>query len=189
MATDTVGATDVAPETPAPSAFEETVLSLLGQMSEQFSALSARVEAVEQKSEQRFVMPPLDARAAAIDRSRQALAADPDGIPKSQTIPLFPNGQRVPDMVMEQYRPKFGSGDWVRLNLDAVPFGRNDGRTRGELMSEKEVPDGYGQVLDRTYLSARLGVGWKYRVKFPKEVMPGSNGGIVYLHEPELLPA
>ena len=40
MVTEADNAVDSAP---APSAFEETVLSLLGQMSEQFTALSDRV--------------------------------------------------------------------------------------------------------------------------------------------------
>jgi hypothetical protein len=175
------------PESP-PSSFEDTMLTLLQQMSAQITALGERVEAVEQKPTG-FMQPPIDANTAATDRSRQALAGDPDGIPKSQTIPLFPNGQRVPDLVMDMYRPKFGSGSMVLLNPDAVPHGRNDGRTRGELMAEKGVPNGYGVVLDRTYLSAQQGVGWKYRVKFDKAVMPGSNGGIVFLHEQELLHA
>ncbi len=184
---ETEGAATAAPETPSSSGFEETVLGLLGQMSEQFAALSARVDAVESKPQ--FIQPPLGANTAAADRSRQALAANPDGIPKSQKIPMFPNGQTVPEMVMNQYRPKFGSGSLVQLDLAAVPFGRTDGRTRGELMDEKGVPNGYGQVLDITYLSAHQGKGWKYRVKFDPKVMPGSNGGIVHLHEQELMPA
>lgn len=176
--------------TPSAPSFEDTVLALLGQMSDQIRTLGDRVEAVEARPETpRFIDPRVHANTAVAERSREALAATPDGIPKSQTIPLFPNGQRVPDMVMDLYRPKFGSGDWVRLNPEAVPHGRDDGRTRGELMAEKGVPDGYGQVLDRSYLSSRQGVGWKYRVKFDKSAMPGSNGGIVYLHEQELLPA
>jgi hypothetical protein len=188
MQTDTAEAVSTASDSPSPSSFEDTMLTLLQQMSAQITALGERVEAVEQKPVG-FIQPPIDANVAATDRSRQALAGDPDGIPKSQTIPLFPNGQRVPDLVMDMYRPKFGSGSMVLLNPDAVPHGRNDGRTRGELMAEKGVPNGYGVVLDRTYLSAQQGVGWKYRVKFDKAVMPGSNGGIVFLHEQELLHA
>lgn len=176
-----------AAEAPAPSAFESTVLDLLGQMSEQFSALAKRVDSIE--NQPRFIQPPLGANAAAADRSRQALAGEPDGIPKSQKIPMFPNGQTVPDLVMAQHRPKYGAGSIVQLDLGAVPFGRTDGRTRGELMEQNGVQNGYGVVLDITYLSSHVGKGWKYRVKFDPKVMPGSNGGIVHLHEQELLPA
>lgn len=178
-----------APEAPSSSSFEDTVLSLLAQLTADVAAQGERLEAVEQQQAPRFVDPRLDAPAQAGERSKRALEATPDGLPHSTTIPIFPNGQKVPEMVMRQYRPKFGSGDIVRLNPDAVPHGRADGRTRGELMAEKGVPDGYGEVFDRTFLSDTVGRGWKYRVRFDKAVMPGSNGGLTALYEWELQPA
>ena len=47
----------------------------------------------------------------------------------------------------------------------------------------------FGRVYDRTFLSDKVGVGWKYRVRFDKSVMQGSNGGMTALYEWELLPA
>jgi hypothetical protein len=185
-------------EAPAASpSFEDTVLTLLTEMSGRLAATEAgvarqeeRLDAIEsQAASPRFVDPRAHVNADASDRSQEALRADPDGIPKSQTIPLFPSGERVPDLLMRQMRPKFRGGQWVQLNPDAVPYGRSDGRTRAELHADKGVPFGAGRVLDITYLSAHEGKGWKYRVKFDKTVMPGSNGGIVYLHEQEMLPA
>lgn len=178
-----------APEPPA-SSFEDTVLNLLGQMTDQIKSLGARVEAVESRPEApQFIDPRVHVNGSAYERSQRALGDQPDGIPKSMTIPLFPNGQKVPDMVMNMIRPKFGSGDWVRLDLDAVPEGRDDGRTRGELMAEKGIPAGIGRVLDRTFLSERADKKWKYRVQFPKESMPGCNRGINHFYERELLRA
>lgn len=181
-------AEDVA-EAPPAAGFEDTVLALLGQVTEQVRSLSTRVESVEQRAaEPRFVEPSTRRNDAASERSRRALAAEPDGVPHADTIPLFPSGERVPAMVMAQYAPRFGTGDAVRLNLDAVPHGRTDSKTRGELMAEKGVPQGYGEILNRSYLSDRTGQ-WKYRVKFDPKVMPGSNRGTVELYEQELLPA
>lgn len=180
-------ATDPAPE--AVPAFEETVLALLTNLTRDVAAQGERLDVLEKKQEPRFIDPRLDAAQEASQRSRRALSAVPDGIPHSQTIPTFPNGQQVPEMVMQQYRPRFGSGDIVQLNLDAVPHGRDDGKTRGELMVEKGTPNGYGEVFDRTFLSSVAGRGWKYRVNFDKKVMPGSNGGLTALYEWELLPA
>jgi hypothetical protein len=181
-----------APE-PAPeaavSSFEETVLSLLTKLTADVAAQGERLDAVEKKNEPRFIDPRLDAANEAAQRSKRALSAAPDGIPHGMTIPTFPNGQQVPEMVMQQYRPRFGSGDLVQLDLDAVPHGRADGRTRGELMAEADVPNGYGEVFDRTFLSGKVGRGWKYRVNFDKAVMPGSNGGLTALYEWELKPA
>lgn len=186
------GVVSAAPE-PAPesavSSFEETVLTLLTKLTADVASQGERLDAVEKKNEPRFIDPRLDAANEASQRSKRALEARPDGIPHGMSIPTFPNGQQVPEMVMDQFRPKFGSGDLVRLNLDAVPHGRDDGKTRGELMIEKNVPNGYGEVFDRTYLSGQVGRGWKYRVNFDKSVMPGSNGGLTALYEWELLSA
>lgn len=178
-------------EAPAASpSSDDVVVALLTEMSQRLIGMDERLTALESRPETpAFIDPQVHANTKAADRSRAALASEPDGIPKGQTIPIFPNGQRVPDLVMGMFRPKFGTGDVVQLDLDAVPEGRDDGRTRGELMAEKGVPNGYGQVLDRTFLSEQMGKGWKYRVKFDKKVMPGSNGGIVHLYERELLPA
>jgi hypothetical protein len=185
------GAESTAPApSPAPTpSFEDTVLALLGQMTEQVQQLAGGVDAVEHgRRDPVFIDPRVEANSAAADRSRRALEATPDGIPHGMTIPIFPNGEKVPQMVMRQYAPKFGSGELVQLNLDAVPHGRDDGKTRGELMAEKGVPNGYGEIIDRTFLSDTSGI-WKYRVKFSPKVMPGSNGGITALYETELLSA
>lgn len=177
---DTEGA-DSAPESPPVLSFEERMLAAM-------ERISARIEAVEEiATRPTFVESPARRNDAAAKTKRME-DAPRDGVPRADTIPLFPNGERVPAMVMAQYTPRFGSGDTVALNLDAIPHGRKDGKTRGELMAEQGVPNGYGEILDRSFLSARTGL-WKYRVKFDKRVMPGSNGGIVALYEPELLPA
>lgn len=178
--------TDAAPEA-APS-FEDTVLALLTNLTRDVAAQGERLDVLEKKQEPRFIDPRLDAAQEASQRSKRALDSRPDGIPHSTTLPTFPGGERVPEMVMNQYRPRFGSGDLVQLNLDAVPNGRDDGKTRGELMAEKNVPNGYGEVFDRIYLNDQTGE-WRYRVKFDARVMPGSNGGLVAIYERELLPA
>lgn len=171
-------------EAPAQAEFQDTVLNLLQEMTASIQGLQARVDAVE-KEPARFIDPNIEARSRAADRTRRALEATPDGIPHSNTIPLFPNGERVPAMVMRQFAPKFGEGDIVRFNLDAVPHGRSDGKTRGQLMAEMQVPDGYGEVIDRTFLSDQHG-SWKYRVKFPTRTAPGATNGVITLYEREM---
>lgn len=188
---DTTGSASDAAPTPVaePATVSDPIVALLEKMSAAITALAERVDAVEQApAGPRFIDPGIEANRQASERSRIALSAEPDGIPHSMTIPTFPNGEKVPAMVMKQYAPKFGSGMLVRLNLDAVPHGRTDGKTWGQLMAEAGVPNGYGEVFDRTFLSDTTGQ-WKYRVKFDKKVMPGSNGGMVALYEPELLSA
>lgn len=177
----TIGSADTVP------AFEDTVLALLSKMSESIQGLSARVEAVETAAPQ-FVPQSVESLSGAGERTRRALSAEPDGIPHSQKIAQFPNGEVVPQMVMSQYRPRFGSGDRVRLNLDAVPHGRKDGKTRRDLKAADGTPDGVGEVIDRTFLSDKSGQ-WKYTVLFDKKVLPGSNGGRTALYERELIPA
>jgi hypothetical protein len=189
QATETVGADAPAEPTP-PNVFEDTVLKLLGDLSDRMAAQEDRIAAIEtaEPATPRFIDPRVNANTKAAERTRMALAATPDGVPHSQKIPMFPNGEKIPSMVMRQFKPQFGSGDIVQLDLNAVPHGRDDGRTRGELMSEKNTPNGYGEVFDAVYLSDTTAV-WKYRVKFDPKVMPGSNGGLVALYESELLPA
>lgn len=184
-----VTAPESAPEPSADSApvFEDTVLALLQQMTASIKELSARVDAVE-AAPVPFVPQSVESLSGSGERSRKALDADPDGIPHSQKIAQFPNGERVPQMVMNQYRPRFGSGDLVRFNLDEVPHGRKDGKTRRELKAADGTPDGVGEVIDRTYLSDRTGQ-WKYTVVFDKRVLPGSNGGRTAVYERELMPA
>lgn len=185
MPLDTAPPADAAP---AEDEFQSTVLTLLQQMSATIQALDTRVAAVEAQPEPMLRQQTVERLSNPGEHSRRALSAHPDGIPHSDTIPIFPNGEKVPAMVMQQYAPKFGSGDIIQLNPNSVPHGREDGKTRGELMAEQGVPNGYGEVFDRTFLSARTGE-WKYRVRFDKRVMPGSNGGLTALYESELLPA
>ncbi len=195
MQSDAMGAASVAASDPTPLTdadpsepeFESTVLTLLQQMTTTIKDLSARVEAVEAAPVQ-FVPQSVESLSGAGERSQRALSAEPDGIPHSQKIAQFPNGQLVPEMVMQQYRPKFGSGDRVRFNLDVIPHGRTDGKTRRELKEADGTPDGIGEVIDRTYLSDRTGQ-WKYTVVFNKKVLPGSNGGRTAVYERELIPA
>lgn len=164
---------------PAPPSFEERIIDAL----ERFSS---RLDALESAGP-RFVPATVETYGAAQERYETAQRAPADGVPRSQTIPIFSNGEKVPNMVMQSYRPAFGSGSRVRLNPAAVPYGRTDEKTRGELMADQGVPDAVGEVLDRTFL-AQNGT-WKYRVRFPSRTLPGSNGGITALHEPELIPA
>jgi hypothetical protein len=190
MPTETEGGAPAAPDsTSTATGFEETVLSLLNEMSQRLSAQEQEIAALKsQPSGPAFVGPAVHANAAKQARYDRAENAPRDGVPRSDTIPIFPNGERVPEMVMRRYTPRYGTGDIVQLNLSAYPHGRDD-KTRGELMGEKNVPNGYGEILSREYLSEVEGLGWRYRVQFDKTVMPGSNGGIVHLFEPELLPA
>ena len=123
-----------------------------------------------------------------------AANAPADGVPRSMKIPVMSDGIQIPDAFMADHPYKFGPRSRVQFNLDAVPHGRDDGKTRGELMAEKGTPNGYGEVIDRTFLTkvrrpdGRMGV-WKYKCQFPKKVVPGAANGVVSLHEPELLPA
>ena len=191
MQSDMLGAAPAAPESmpstddaaPAPD-FEATVLALLGKMSESIQGLTARVDAVEADTGSHILPRTVEDYSAPGERSRMALDGDPDGVPRSQKIPTFSTGETVSEFVMNQYRPKYGTGSMVRVNLDVVPHGRMDGRTRGELKAEDGSPDGVGRVIDRTFLSKKGE--WKYRVKFPPKSLPGSNGGITALYEREL---
>lgn len=113
-------------------------------------------------------------------------------------IPTTSNGLALSDWQQEEYPARFSAQQRVRLNLDAIPHGHEDQaepKTRGQLMELARVPNGEGVVIDLTFLSrkvnpetGRRGI-WKYRVQFPKQVMPGANNGVVSLHEPELIPA
>lgn len=181
------------PETPPEPNPMDQVIGLLQSMSAQIQALGARVEAVE-TSGPRFVPSTPETYSADNERYQIAEMAPTDRVPRSKTVPITSDGLRIPEAFLEEHPSRFGSGSWVRLNLDAVPHGRADGKTRGELMVEAGTVNAPGEVIDRTFLSkvrradGRRGV-WKYRIKFPREVMPGSNQGIVNLHEPELVPA
>lgn len=182
---DTEGA-DPAPESPPVLSFEERMLAAV-------ERLAARIEAVEEIATRpagpSFVEPPARRNDAARKTKRMEDAAG-DGIPRSDTLPQFANGERVPEMLMRQYAPRYGDGDRVLFNLDVPPHGYpRDGKTRGALMAEQGVPNGYGEILCREYLSDVPGLGWRYRVRFDTKVTPGSNGGIVHLFETELLPA
>ena len=178
-------ATAESPETTESPAFEETVLALLAQVADQVKSLGERVEAVEHSNAPRFIDPRLDAQIQAQNRTRQALTADPDGIPRSQTLPIFSTGELVPQVVMKQFRPKFAAGALVMLNEAAVPFGRDDGQTWGELLAAKNVPNGVGEVFDRMYLMDD-GI-WKVKVRFPRRTMPGTNDGMRVIRESELV--
>lgn len=176
--------------------FQEQVLGLLQKMSGAIAGLSQRVEAVESSGPRFVKMTPetYGNEPDAHERYQLAEMVEPDKLPRSQTIPVTSDGLRIPEIMLDENPFRYGSGMKVRLNLDAIPHGRSDGKTRGQLMAEFGTPNGVGEVIDRTFLSrqrradGRRGV-WKYRIRFPQEVMPGSNGGIVSLHEPELIPA
>lgn len=202
MQPDTMGAAPAAPESPPPPSdaqFQEQVLGLLQQLSGAVATLSGRVDAVEQQGGPNFT--PMyqdpsdhDREPSAHERYQLAELAPRDGLPRSQTVPITSDGLRVPEIMLDENPSRFGSGMKVRLNLDAVPHGRTDGKTRGQLMVEADCPNAPGVVIDRQFLSrkrrpdGRRGV-WKYRVQFPSVVMPGSTHGMVSLHEPELIPA
>lgn len=174
---------DVAPEAPS---FEDTVLNLLTEMSSRVSDLTERVAVVE-TSGPRFVPASVETYGNANEREDAMKQAAPDGVPRSRTIPIMTTGEKVPDFVMRQYPPQFGAGSRVRFNPTAVPHGREDGKTRGELMALKNTPDGIGEVIDRTYLAGNGS--WKYKCRFPPRTVTGAHGGILYLHEPELMHA
>lgn len=167
--------------------FQETVLGLLQEMSSSIQGLQARVERVEAEAGSHILPRTLEDYTAPGEREQMARNVEPDGIPRSQKIPTFSTGETVNEFVMNQYRPRFGSGMRVRLNLDVVPHGRTDNRTRRELKADDGTPDAIGRVIDHTFLSKRGE--WKYRVKFPGKALPGSNGGLSAFYEKELLPA
>ena len=192
------GAAGAAPD-PTPEAPDqmEQVIGLLQSMTASIAALGQRVDAVEQTAGPKFVQMQrhdFGNEPDAHERYQLAEANVADGVPRSKTVPVTSDGLRVPEMMLDEHPARFGPGSRIRLNLDAVPHGRTDGRTRGQLMMDAEVPNAPGEVIDRTFLSrvkrpdGRRGV-WKYRCQFPSVVMPGSSIGIVNLHEPELIPA
>jgi hypothetical protein len=179
MQSDTPGAVDAPEPTTAAPTFEDKVLDAL----ERFSS---RLDALESAGP-RFVPATVETYGNANERQDAMKAAALDGVPRSRTIPIMSTGEKVPDFVMRQYPPGFGAGSRVRLNPNAVPHGRDDGKTRGELMALKGTPDGIGEVIDRTYLAGSGS--WKYKCRFPPRTVTGAHGGILYLHEPELMSA
>lgn len=193
-------APEIPQQGPAPATddqFQSTVLGLLQQLTGAVAKLDQRVDAVEQQNQPQFRPAQQETfgnEPDAVQRYQLAEMAPLDGVPRSQTVPVTSDGLRVPEILLEENPARFGSGSRVRLNLDAVPHGRVDGKTRGQLMMEADVPNAPGVVIDKTFLSrvrrpdGRRGV-WKYRCQFPSAVMPGSTRGVVTLHEPELLPA
>ena len=190
----TAEAPNVAPdETPQPPDQSALILGLLEKISGQVTSLTARVEAVESTTPQ-FVPATPETYSADHERYQIAEMAPADAQPRSQKVPVTADGLRIPAAFVTEYPARFGSGSRVRLNLDAIPHGHEDGKTRGALMEAAKVPNAPGEVIDRTFLTkkrrpdGRAGV-WKYRCKFPREVMPGAVMGTVSLHEDELIPA
>ncbi|HVQ45094.1 MAG TPA: hypothetical protein VMT30_09145 [Candidatus Saccharimonadia bacterium] len=192
MQSDEIGAATAAPSPESTPDQSALILGLLEKISGQVQSLTTRVEAVE-NSGPRFVPATPETYSADHERYQIAELAPPDAQPRSQTVPITSDGIRIPAAFITEYPARFGSNSRVRLNLDAVPHGRKDGKTRGELMEAAEVPNAPGVVIDRTFLTKRIKGGkrgmWKYRCKFPREVMPGAVMGTVSLHEDELIPA
>lgn len=194
MQPDTMEAAPAAPESipeaPPEAAFQNNVLTLLEGMQAGLAALAARVDKVEGTQPQ-FIRQTVEELSEVEDVGQEHLKAMreaiPDGQARFEKIPTFSDGLRVHDFVMDQYKPKFRESQRVRINLDAVPYGRDDGRTRRDLKLADGTPDGPGEVITIQFLS-KTGV-WKYRCKFPSKVLPGSNGGVTSFYEPELLPA
>jgi hypothetical protein len=172
---------------PEAAGFEQTVLTALQQLTASLAGLADRVEAVEHQGP-KFVPATPETYAADGERYEIAEQAPADGVPRMQKIPMLANGQLLPSFVMRQYAPKFRPGMRVRFNPDAVPHGRDDGKTRGELLAAAGIPNPVGEVIDYQFLSDPHGV-WKVRVKFPNKALPGSNGGGISLHERELVRA
>lgn len=173
---------------PSPDPFQAAVLAALESITGQMQALSARVEDVEQRAAPKFVPANPEQYDQQDDIRARIDQAPTDGIPRSDRLLTFPNGERVPEFVMRQMRPRFGVGARVRMNLDAVPHGRDDGKTRGQLMREAGAPtNGIGEVFGQMFLNDDGA--WKYRVRFPKQMAPGAVNGILALYERELIPA
>lgn len=198
--TDT-GAASAAPE-PSDTApdFQEAVLALLTDLSSTVNDLKGRVEAVEQRPAKANFVPATPEQFSAprdrFERGQVAKGAEPDGIPRTRTVPVFSDGQRVPDYVLSRLSAQFGPGSRVRFNLDAVPHGVPNGKTRGECFAEIDpetdqpkvrYPDVVGEVFDRKFLS-KDGI-WKYRVRFPEGVIPGATKGFLFIYETELMAA
>lgn len=181
MQPEPAGAASAAPESPpADPSFAEQVLAAL----ERFST---RLDALE-NSGPRFVPASVETYGAAEDRRNIANQSPADGVPRSQTVPIFTNGEKVPDLMQRQYPARFGPGSRVKLNPDAVPHGHTDGKTRGELKAVDGSPWGEGEVIDRKFLTNQ-GT-WKYKVRFRNaRVITGASGGTTMFHEPELIPA
>ena len=88
MQTALEGAEQSAPATDQQApAFEETVLSLLTDLTERMSRQDERLEALEKRNEPRWIDPRLDAVQQANDRSKRALSATPDG--NTITVEIF----------------------------------------------------------------------------------------------------
>lgn len=194
MQSDETGAASAAstPETATPPDQSALILGLLEKMSGQISAFGDRLTKVE-NSGPRFIPSTPETYSADHDRYQIAELAPADAMPRSQTVPITSDGIRIPAAFISEYPALFGANSRVRLNLDAVPHGRKDGKTRGQLMEAAGVPNAPGEVIDRTFLTkvsrnGKRGV-WKYRCQFPREVMPGAVMGTVSLHENELIPA
>ncbi len=170
QATEGASATSGAPESNH-AQFQTAVLDALAAITGQIAGLAERVEKVERESGPHFVPASPESYDRDINQQDTLDNLPLDGIPRSTHLPVFPNGERVPDFVMKQYRPKFGTGSRVRLNLDAVPHGRSDGKTRGQLMREEGVPNGIGEVFSAMYHTEQGG-GWKCRVRFAQRTMP-----------------
>lgn len=198
MQPEMTGAVPAAPE-PIPAqepsgeaAFQSTVLTLLEQMQGGLAQLAARVDRVEGRHPQ-FARQTVEELSEVEDGEtarRKTLDAVPlDGKPHASKIPVFSDGLEVHELVMAQYEPQFRDGQRVRLNLDVVPYGRDDGMTRRDLKLRDGTPDGVGEIINMQFLSKQQGKSWKYKVKFPNRVLPGSNGGTSSFYEWELLPA
>lgn len=173
-------------------AFQSTVLTLLERLTGDLDTLKARVETIED-GRPRFVQQIPEELTAVEDISQQHLKtmqeAPADGKARASKIPVFSDGLEVHELVMAQYQPQFRDGQRVRLNLDVVPHGGTDGKTRRELKLDDGTPDGLGEIISMQFLSKQRGHGWKYKVKFPSKALPGSNGGVSSFYEWELVSA
>ena len=177
---------------PPDAAFQSTVLTLLERLTGDLTTLAARVDTIED-GRPRFVQQTPEELADVLDIGQEHLQtlreAPADGQARSSKVPVFSDGLAVHELVMAQYQPRFRDGQRVRINLDVVPHGGTDGKTRRALKLEDGTPDGLGEIISMQFLSTQRGHGWKYKVKLPPKALPGSNGGVSSYYEWELVPA
>jgi hypothetical protein len=83
--------------------------------------------------------------------------AERDGV--SKQILVDERGNKVPEMLLRQYPPRFGVGDPCRIDPHSTRPGFPEGRTWGDVLAERKL-DGVG-VIRKVYWLRDTGE-WKY---------------------------
>lgn len=166
MATSTASAPAAAPAAPPAAPDLTQIEALLRDLTGKMDRLQAENAALKAEVGQaRAAQPRITERAADdphnVAGRRAAFAGLKKGEARSgvEQLPVDAHGKRIPDVMLDQFGPRYGPGDGFRLRRDVRRDGFKEGDTWGSVLDRLGC-DGAGIVLRQQYLT-KLGE-WKY---------------------------